>query len=308
LEIILSKGFDLSVTEVTVAALSAICAYRYLTVKQVATIVGLRPKSASEMLLNLERKQLLGSFGNTGIRGYGKTPKLYFLKKRGHVVLAEELEAKDQPVPPFRQINMSSRWSPLMFHRVDTLDVLAAVERDCASLREYRLAGTLVEYRREKRGTRWQKETTDYVAQPMIPENKIVPDAGFAVEHIASGKRALFLIEVDCGTTRLTTTQTEPTVATFTKKLAQYDRYLAGGRVTKRHPRLGTFNGFHLLTITTSDQRVANMRAAAAELSPDFHQFYRFSTLNAVRQNLLHDGWLTRDHADFETYQLIKGN
>lgn len=303
----MSRGFDLSVTDVTVATLKAICAYRYLTVKQVATIVGLRPKSASEMLLKLERKQLLGWFGNIGIRGYGKTPKLYFLKKRGHVVLADELEAKDQPVPLFRQINISSRWSPLMFHRVDTLDVLAAVERDCAALQEYRLAGTLVEYRREKRGTRWQKETTDYVAQPMISENKIVPDAGFAVEHIASGKRALFLIEVDCGTTRLTTNQTEPTVATFTKKLAQYDRYLASGHIAKRHPRLGTFNGFHLLTITTSNQRVANMRAAAAGLSLDFHQFYRFSTLNAVRQNLLHDGWLSRDHADHNTYKLIKG-
>jgi len=273
----LSRNFDLSVTEVTVAALSAICAYRYLSVNQVAVMTGVRPKTASEMLLRLERNQLLGSFGNTGIRGYGKTPKLYFLKKRGHVVLVEELEAQELPVPPFRQINMTSRWSPLMFHRIDTLDVMAAVERDCAALQDYNLTGTLVEYRREKRGSRWQKETTDYVCLPALSENKIVPDAGFAVEHIASGKRALFLVEVDCGTTRLTTKQFEPTVATFTKKLAQYDRYLASGRIANRHPRLGAFNGFHLLIVTTSDQRVANMRAAAAELSPNFHPYYRFS-------------------------------
>ena len=302
------RAVDLSVTQVTVAALSAICEYRYLSVNQVATMVGVRPKSASEMLLRLERTKLLGSFGNTGIRGYGKTPKLYFLKKRGHSLLASELEATDQPVPPFRQINISSRWSPLMFHRLDTLDVMAAVERDCTKLSDYHLAGTLVEYRREKLGTRWQKETTDYVATPLIPENKIVPDAGFALEHKISGKRALFLVEVDCGTTRLSTNQSDANVATFTKKLAQYDRYLASGRIQDRHPRLGTFNGFHLLVVTTSDKRVANMRAAAADLSPDFHHFYRFSTLNAVRQNLLHDGWLSRDHADFKTHKLIKGN
>jgi hypothetical protein len=304
----LSRGFDLSVTEVTLAALLAICAYRYLSVKQVAMMVGIRPKSSSEMLLNLERKKLLGFFGNTGIRGYGKTPKLYFLKKLGHRILADELEAQGQSVPPFRQINISSRWSPLMFHRVDTLDVIAAVERDCAALKDYRLVGTLVEYRREKVGTRIQKETTDYVAPPLIPENKIVPDAGFTVEHLASGKRALFLIEVDCGTTRLTTKQTDPNVATFAGKLAQYDRYLASGRITNRHPNLGTFSGFHVLIVTTSDQRVANMRDAAASLSPDFHQFYRFSTLDAVRRNLLHDDWLNRDHADHNNYKLIKGN
>jgi hypothetical protein len=303
-----SQGFDLSVTDRTVAILRAICSYRYLSVKQVAVMVDVRPKSASEMLLNLERKKLLGSFGNTGIRGYGKTPKLYFLQKLGHRVLAEELEAQDQPVPPFRQINITKRWSPLMFHRVDTLDVLAAVERDCAALNDYQLVGTLVEYRREKVGTRFQKETTDHVATPLIAENKIVPDAGFAVEHIATGKRALFLIEVDCGTTRLTTTQTDTNVATFAGKLEQYDRYLAGGRIKKRHPHLGTFSGFHLLVITTSDERVANMRQAASTLSPDFHQFYRFSTLNAVRHHLLHDRWLSRDPADQSTYSLIKGN
>ncbi|MEO9514527.1 MAG: replication-relaxation family protein [Paracoccaceae bacterium] len=302
------KGVDLSVTHLTVAALSAICAYRYLSVNQVATIVGVRPKSASEMLLRLERAKLLGSFGNTGIRGYGKTPKIYFITKRGHSVLAEELEAEGQTVPAFKPINITSRWSPLMFHRVDTLDVLAAVERDCARMSEYRLAGTLVEYRREKIGTRWRKETTNYVSSTQTPENKIVPDAGFAVENLASGKRALFLIEVDCGTTRLTTKQTDNDIATFTNKLAQYDRYLASGLVADRHARLGKFNGFHLLVVTTTDQRVANMRNAAAKLSPDFHQFYRFSTLNAVRQNLLHDGWLSRDHADHSKYSLLKGS
>jgi len=268
----------------------------------------MRPKSASEMLLRMERQKLLGSFGNTGIRGYGKTPKLYYLTKGGHRVMAEELEAQGRPVPSYRQISINSRWSPLMFHRVDTLDVMAAVERDCASLSDYRLVGTLVEYRREKAGSRWQKETTDYVGEPKNPENKIVPDAGFALEHVASGKRALFLIEVDCGTTRLTTKQADESVTTFTDKLAQYDRYLASGRIANRHPRLGTFSGFRLLVITTSDERVANMRTAAATLPPAFHPYYRFSTLNTVRQNLLHDGWLGRDHADHSTYKLIKGS
>ena len=194
-----------------------------------------------------------------------------------------------------------------MFHRIATLDVLSYIERDCQRLNDYSLTGTLVEYRREKLGTRWRKETTDFVSDSREAANKIVPDAGFAIQHRHSGKRALFLIEVDCGTTRLTTGQADDDVATIIDKLALYDRYLASGRIANRHPRLGQFAGFHLLFITTSDLRVANIRAAAACLSSDFHRFFRFSTLTTVRQSFLHDGWLSRDHADHSTYPLIRG-
>jgi hypothetical protein len=259
------------------------------------------------MLLRLERQRILGFFGNVGIRGYGKTPKVYYLTKRGHALLSEELEAQGRSIGPYRQINISSRWSPLMYHRLATLDVVSYIERDCRQLQDYRLVGTLVEYRREKVAGRWRKETADFVANSTDPADKIIPDAGFALEHRASGKRALFLIEVDCGTTRLTTTQPDSDIATFTAKLAQYDRYLGSGRVQDRYPRLGVFNGFHLLVITTSDQRIANMRAAASSLDPAFHQFYRFSALTTVRQQFLHDGWLSRDHADRTTHPLIRG-
>lgn len=292
----------------TLCALTSILRYRYLTVNQVATICGLRPKSASELLLRLERQKLLSSFGNVGIRGYGKTPKVYFVTKRGHGFLAEEFEVAGNDVPPFQAVNITSRWSPLMFHRIATLDVLSFVERDCSSLCEYQLLGTLVEYRRQRIGSRWRKETTDFVANTTDPADIIVPDAGFALRHQASGKAALFLIEVDCGTMRLDTSFEDEGVATFTAKLAQYDRYLASGRIKDRHPQLGQFNGFHLLTVTTSTQRIANMRAAAASLSPQFHKFFRFCTFDQVRQSILHEDWLSRDHADHNTYRLIRGH
>lgn len=292
----------------TLCALSSIYRYSYLTVNQVAVICDLRPKSTSEMLLRLERKKLLGFFGNTGIRGYGKTPKVYFLTKRGHALLDQEMADQGEEIGPYRPISITSRWSPLMYHRVNTLDVLSYVERDCRALQDYDLLGTLVEYRRQKHGSRWRKETTDYVADTKQPEDRIVPDAGFALRHRQSRKSALFLIEVDCGTMRLNTAVEDEDVSTFTDKLAQYDRYLASGRIAQRHPKLGEFTGFHLLTVTTSAQRIANMRAGAASLSSKFHQFYRFSALTSVRQNFLHNGWLSRDHADHSNYSLIKGS
>lgn len=304
----MSRVIDLVVTPVTLCVLSSLIWYRHLTVIQVATISGLRKKSASELLLRLERQKLLSSFGNVGIRGYGKTPKVYFLTRRGHRILAEECYAAGRDIPPFQPINVTTRWSPLMFHRIATLDVLSYVERDCGSLNEYELVGTLVEYRRQKVGTRWRKETTDFVANTKDPADKIVPDAGFAMRHRATGKSALFLIEVDCGTMRLDTSIEDEDIATFIAKLGQYDRYLASGRIRDRHPQLGQFNGFHLLTVTTSTKRITNMRTAARSLSPKFHKFFRFCTFDQVRQSILHEDWLSRDHADHNMYRLIKGH
>ncbi len=301
------KSIDLTVTEVTLAALSAILEYRYLSVKQVAVIAGVRDKSASELLLKLERYGALSHFGNSGLYGAGKTPKVYYLTKRGYRLLADEFEAMGRHVAPFKAVNMNSKWSPVMFHRMATLDVMMSLERDLAGLKDYLRVGTLVEYRQERIGRRWRKETTDYVDDPKVSPDKIVPDAGFVVAHRGTGKRALFLIEVDCGTTQLTSFQPDSDVKTVTDKLAQYDCYLASGRVATRFPTLGSFSGFHVLIITTSDARVANMRKAARNLPANFHPYYRFSTINIVRQKFLHDGWLSRDHADHKTYPLIKG-
>ncbi|MEO0874332.1 MAG: replication-relaxation family protein [Bacteroidota bacterium] len=303
----LVKVADIVVTETTLRALAAISKYRYLSVNQVAIMADLRPKSASEMLLRLERQKLLGSFGNTGIRGHGKTPKMYFLTKGGHGILSEEGEALGWDVEPYRQVSVTSRWSPQMFHRLDTLNALVALERGCRELQDYRLVNTLIEYRREKRGREWRAETTDYVADPPISENKIVPDAGFVLENTTTGNRALFLIEVDCGTERLTTGKVDAISQSFVHKLRQYDRYLESGRCRDRYKHLGTFSSFRMLVVTTSQKRIENMRQAAVVLDADFDGFYRFSTLNEVTENFLHSGWRSRDCGDHNLYQLIRG-
>jgi len=113
---------NIVMTDHAVKALAFIQEYRYLTVNQVAEITGLKPKSSSEMLLRLERQKLLPFFGNVGQRGYGKTPKVYYLTKRGYGVLADEFDARGLILEPYRPINVSSRWSQHMYHRIATID------------------------------------------------------------------------------------------------------------------------------------------------------------------------------------------
>jgi len=305
---VVARIANISLSEAGFTALHFISAYRYLSVGQVATITGLRPKSASEMLLRMERQKLLSFFGNTGIRGYGKTPKVYYLTRLGHALLQAECEHRSLALEPFRQVNVSSRWSPLMYHRLATLDVMLAFERDVRALEGYELVRTLVEYRREKIGRHWRRETTDYIEKPEIPANRIVPDAGFVIKHDESGRRALFLIEVDCGTERLTTASAEAVPQSFVFKMSQYDRYLASGRVRERYSAFGDFSSFVALVITDSASRLSNMRRSlTAECAVRFHKFYRFSTHDEVTRHALHRNWLSRDCADHDTYALIRG-
>jgi hypothetical protein len=295
------------VSEGMLKALWFINTYRFLAPRQVAAATGLKEKSASEMLLRLERQKLLGSFGNVGIRGYGKTPKLYYLTRSGHALMAEELEPLGWHTEPFRQVSGSTRWSPIMFHRMDVIDCLLALERSLWRVPGYALAETYIEYRRRKLGRTWVPETADFVAKPHTSSNKIVPDAGFALEHEKTGQVALFLLEVDRATERLTTGSPEAINQTFVHKMRQYDRYLESAELRARYAALGQFVGPVILTVTTTPGRVANMRQALGVCNPALHKHFRFSTMAEVQNNFLHQQWFSRDSDDARLHKLIRG-
>ena len=59
------------------AGLFFIHRYRFLSIKQFARASGVQYAHAVQTLLAFERQRFLGHFGNTGVRGYGKTPKVY---------------------------------------------------------------------------------------------------------------------------------------------------------------------------------------------------------------------------------------
>ncbi|MFK7881840.1 hypothetical protein, partial [Roseobacter sp.] len=85
------------------------------------------------------------------------------------------------------------------------------------------------------------------------------------------------------------------------------DRYIKSQRVAERYQQWGDFASFTLLVITDSDTRVGNMRKALTSPTAALNQFYRFSTLQQVGENFLHDKWLSRDSADAQHHALIRG-
>jgi Fic family protein len=65
-----------SVTHGALLGLFYIQRYRFLTIGQYARTALLNYDTATKQLRRFEERGLLGYFGNTGIRGYGKTPKV----------------------------------------------------------------------------------------------------------------------------------------------------------------------------------------------------------------------------------------
>ena len=103
----------------------------------------------------------------------------------------------------FKETHVEATWSPQMYHRLATIDLLIALEVGVRARPYLSLVETFVEYRRLRRGGRLVRETTDFVDVEQVSENRIIPDAAFVIENVETGKRALFFLEMDMGTERI---------------------------------------------------------------------------------------------------------
>jgi len=293
-------------SEAMMVGLYFIQRYRFLTVRQFASVTSLKEKSASEALLKLERQRVLDHFGNVGVRGYGKTPKVYYLKRRGYDLLVNESGIPPEMIGSFKETKINSKWSPQMYHRMATLDALISLEVAVQKRSHIDVVETFIEYRRVKKGTQWQAEMTDYVAREAIPQNRIVPDAGFIIENVESDRRALFLIEIDMGTERITSKLPHGKRFSILHKMTQYDRYLMGGRFSETYKQWGAFKFFTLLFVTTTAIRRDNMRREMQELPQELHPYYRFNILETVFADFFNNEWRARSITDGTGYRLIR--
>src|SRR5947199_830494 len=71
--------------------------YRFLSITQFAKIAGFTKPYAAEVLRTLERDGIVGYFGYVSIPGQGKTPKVYYLRRKGWDFLCSE----DHSLPDF---------------------------------------------------------------------------------------------------------------------------------------------------------------------------------------------------------------
>jgi hypothetical protein len=296
----------ITLTNASILGLFFIQRYRFLTIGQFARASGLQRSSASDQLRSLERHGVLGHFGNVGIRGYGKTPKVYFLKRKGYELLVRESDIPPELIGNFKEANVGTRWSPQMYHRLHTVDLLVATEVGVRARENLNLTKTFIEYRRVKRGTRIARETTDFVADEEIAENRIIPDGGFVLENLDTGRRGLFFVEMDMATERIVTSITRDVRVTLHHKISQYDRYLTSGRFARTYAAWGEFKFFTLLFVTFGDKRVDNVRREMSDLPPELAPYFRFSTFERANADFLGAVWKTRSLTDNDDHALVR--
>ena len=295
-----------TLTEQALLGLFYIQRYRFLTISQFARAADYKRPNASAQLRILERHGLLGFFGNTGKVGYGKTPKVYFLTRKGWEILTRESEIPPEMIGNFKEVRVESRWSPQMYHRIHTVDMLMSAEIAVRTRPQLTIVQTFLEYKRVKRGTHIMRETTDYVGSEEKTENKIIPDAAFILENIETGNRALFFIEMDMATERIISMITRDSRITLHYKIKQYDRYLLGQRYRQTYSAFGDFRYFTMLFITLNQARVENIRREVRDLPADLAPYYRFTTYEQAMGDFLGRIWKSRLLSDQELYPLVR--
>lgn len=296
-----------SISNASLKGLLAIHRYRLLSVDQFSRASQLKPSHVRDLLRTYERQHLLGSIGNVGLRGGSKAPKLYYLTKSGYAAMLDAGGFFPEDIGYYVRPHTSTRWTPIMAHRMATIDLLLSVEQGLATQPEYRLVRALHEYRRIRHGNKPpQPETSDFVAEPFDATTRVVPDAGFILEKESTGVRALFFIETDRGTERLTSGSDGS--YSIVEKFKLYERYLSGGRFAKTYVGDGDFKFFTLLFVTTSEARIENARRACSSLNANFHPYFKFATLAAAKDNFFAPTWLSRDASNDRRSALIKTN
>lgn len=293
-----------SLTAGALEGLTCMQHYRFLTIPQFARITKVSYVYATRVLREMEQRRVVGYFGYTSIPGQGKTPKVYFLTRRCYEWLVNESNLPAEIIGPFHDLHREFSWTPQMYHRLRILDCFIAIERAVRDLEHLELIDTKLEYRRSKGN--WERETADHVDDREVAENRIVPDGAFVLGNRQTGRRGLFLLEMDMGTERITVRSSSDKRAIIRGKFEQYDRHLRSGRFVAKYASAGEFGFFTLLFVTLTWDRIENIRAAVSNMQQDLHAYYRLTTLNAAVDDFVGSIWKSRDARDNLTYALVQ--
>src|SRR3954451_10448401 len=302
----MEPGESLIVTPGAVLGLFYLQRYRFLTITQVARVTGLSYHHTADLLRGFAARGHVGHFGHVRIPGHGKTPKAYYLKRKGWELLRRASDIPEELIGAFVEAHREETWSPQMYHRLRLLDLLIGLEVQVRGRPQLNLVKTLLEYRRIKRQGRIARETTDYVAAEEIPENRIIPDGAFILENIETGRRGLYFLEMDMATERIVTQISHDRRVTLYFKFEQYDRYLQSRRFATTYGEWGSFRNFTLLFVTFGEERIGNIRRALADLPSELHPFYRFATFEEAKADFLGAIWLSRSPEDTGKYMLAR--
>jgi hypothetical protein len=130
--------------------------------------------------------------------------------------------------------------------------------------------------------------------------------ARYILENRETKRRALFFLEMDMGTERITTAFVGNKQSVLHQKFSQYDRYLKSMRFTQTYKEYGELRSFTMLFVTLQDARIENIRRELASLPDEYARYYRLTTFDEAMRDFLGAIWKSRLLSDTTTYPLVR--
>lgn len=283
---------SLILTEEALTGLFYIQRYRYLTIKQFGFISGLNYEKAAAVLRIMGRKKLLGHFGNVPFGGRGKAPKTYFLTRKGHGFLVENLSVAIEEIGGHKKVNSDVKWTPKTYHNLSLIDCFLTLESQIAATGKYRLFKVFSENKIERlKGGGTRTETTDFLDDTQSSDSRIIPDGAFILERLEDAKRFLFFLEFDNGTETIESKLSANFHKTVQHKFSQYVKYLESGKYGLKYHEHGEFKFFTMLFVTDSERRAQNIADSLSFVKNDYRRLFYISDKDTALADFFFSAW-----------------
>lgn len=282
------------------AVLLDVYKHRYLSVSQIQRLHFPSLQTSYRRLRSLTASGHLIGFTAPVI-----TEHLYYLGKAGLDLVADRLGVEVVELK-WQGNNQAPKDYYFLRHFLAVNDVRISLTKACAGS-GIGLLGFIPEYYGQKTPAGGQvKYIKDFVCDVSRPDDASgsinhTPDAVFALEK--NQVPALFFLEVDRGTEVVSAASKG-----VLKCVKFYLNYLVSGKYQRYSQDFGCgqFKGFRTLIITTTDQRVANMRAAVSQLAfaDKAKKFVWLSSQSQATSGIFNPIWCSADAADTNRYRI----
>lgn len=273
--------------------------YRYLSTSQIKSLHFPSAQTARRRLSAMEKLSLIKRFDVPNI-----ADDLFHLTSEGARYVAFKLEQSPEAIKIPRK-GSNPRDYYFMHHFMSISDFRIALTKACERHPLISLTGYIPEHIGAITKSGYlRKHITDQVNDPL--DGKILrhtPDAVFVLSK--QGKTALFFVEIDRGKELLSNPQTG--IRKMLRFYVQYAREQKYNRYANAFST-GSFTGFRLLIVTTSQRRLQNMRARStsnALLTPKFKRYIWLTTFEQLSTESIMSGiWLNLDAIDSAFYSI----
>ena len=290
---------DQSITQRDIDTVITLYKHRYLKTSQIQQLYFPSLHTANRRLRSLTEQGLVKQFTVPNI-----PERIYHVAKKGAHLVAQQLSVT-VPELKWSEHTHAPKDYYFMQHFLGINQFRMDVTKACAKS-EIELLGFIPEYYGSKKASgHTTKYIKDFIIDAANPANKIshTPDAVFALQK--SGKPALFFLEIDRGTEVLTNPEKG-----FLKMLHFYINYAKSGKFKtyQEEFKCAGLKVFRLLIVTTSAERLENMREASGGGAGGDTKLLRYFWLTTFAkvsaESFWQPIWTALQRADQATYAI----